>query len=58
MPCPTESSSSGAYTDALQAGWVPPQPELGAQTSPCQRTSEDALDSAAFLARVYLNQHC
>ena len=47
-----------AYAEALLAGWVPPQPEIGDQTSCAERAIEDTFDSAAFLARVYLHQHC
>ncbi len=47
-----------AYAEALMAGWVPPQPEIGTQTSSAQGAIEDTFDSAAFLARVYLHQHC
>ncbi len=47
-----------AYAEALLAGWVPPPPEIGAQTSSAQRAIEDTFDGAAFLARVYLHQHC
>lgn len=47
-----------AYAEALLAGWVPPLPEVQARIGPIEQAIEDTLDSAAFLARVYLHQHC
>jgi hypothetical protein len=47
-----------AYAEALQAGWVPPLPEVRTRIGPVDRGLEEKSDIAAFLARVYRNQQC
>ena len=51
-------AGTSAYAEALQAGWVPPVPELQVRPDLAMTGAADKPDIAAFLVRVYLNQHC
>ena len=46
------------YAEALQAGWVPPPPEVRSLPEPAKQVTGGGPDVPTFLARVYLNQRC
>lgn len=47
-----------AYGDALDAGWVPPLPEIPEADGRVMSPPEEQPDAEAILARYYPNQDC
>ena len=57
-PDDPDPARPAAYGDALDAGWVPPLPEMPAAGGTVMPPPEEQPDAEATLARYYPNQDC